>query len=63
MPTQHMYNLRQNNVYRIPVARTVSYFNSFVPSTIKLWNDLPGEYKNSLTVSAFKKCLKKSTYE
>ena len=63
MPTQHMYNLRQNNVYRIPVARTVSYFNSFVPSTIKLWNDLPREYKNSLTVSAFKKCLKKSTHE
>ena len=25
--------------------------------------DLPGEYKNSLTVSAFKKCLKKSTNE
>ena len=65
MPTQHTYNRRQNNVYRIPVARTVSYFNSFVPSTIKLslWNDLPGEYKNSLTVSAFKKCFKNSTHE
>ena len=39
------------------------YYNRFVPSTIKLWNDLPGEYKNSITVSAFKKCFKNSTHE
>ena len=29
LSTQHVYNLRQNNVYRIPVARTVSYYKSF----------------------------------
>jgi len=32
--------------------------NSFLPSTIKLWNDLPFDIRTLPTVSAFKKSLK-----
>lgn len=57
-PPHNTYNLRNNFIYRTPVARTTSYFNSFIPSTIILWNNLPQNTKNITTVSAFKNSLK-----
>lgn len=37
------YPLRNHDesTYTIPQARTTSYLKSFIPSTVKLWNDLP----------------------
>lgn len=57
-PPHNTYNFRNNFIYRTPVARTTSYFNSFIPSTIILWNNLPQNTKNITTVSAFKNSLK-----
>ena len=57
-----MDNLKHNDAFIIPVARTTSYHNSCV-SLIKLWNKAPQEKKNSLTLCVFKKSLKKPTDE
>lgn len=46
---QNNYNLRTSNMtYRIPILRTTSYYNSFLPSTIKAWNELPKILKIAL---------------
>lgn len=58
-PTEHAYNLRSNgNFYSLPLCRTTSYYNSFIPSTIKLWNNLDAEIKDSSSLSIFKSKLK-----
>ena len=36
------------------VVRTVRYYESFVPSTIKLWNDLSLDISNSQSILIFK---------
>ena len=43
----HGYNLRNagNLNFVIPQTRTVSYYNSFLPSAIQLWNRIPLEIK------------------
>ena len=41
------YNLRNPDRLRLPRARTNKYINSFIPSSIKIWNDLPLHIKNS----------------
>ena len=61
MPIQHNYNLRNPNSYRIPILRTVSYYNSFVPSTISLWKNLSDDCKNSPTLQTFKNKLNPTT--
>ena len=53
------YNLRNANNMRSLRARTNLYFNSFFPSTIRAWNELPDEIKGASTVSAFKYQLNK----
>ena len=53
------YNLRNANNMRSLRARTNLYFNSFFPSTIRAWNELPDETKGASTVSAFKYQLNK----
>lgn len=47
-------------IYRIPVSRTRSYYNSIVPSTITMWKNGPQNTctKNIKTVQAFKNSLK-----
>ena len=40
-------------------ARTNLYFNSFFPSTIRTWNELPDEIKGASNISAFKYQLNK----
>ena len=41
------YNLRNSNDFRTVRARTSQYFSSFLPSTIREWNNLPEEQRNS----------------
>ena len=49
IPTHHLqvHDRRGRNQrdmsYRVPYARTDSYMNSFMPRTIRLWNNLPQE--------------------
>ena len=47
------YNLRNSNDIRTVHARPSQYF-SFLPSTIREWNNLPGEQRNSSTIASFK---------
>ena len=48
------YNLRNRLNFEIPFVRLCSYENSFFPSTLKLWNELPLNIRNSSSVSQFK---------
>ena len=51
------YNLRNSNNARTLHCKTQLYANSFLPSTIQDWNNLPLEIKNSQSLCAFKKNL------
>ena len=54
-----MYNIRiLGPLTHQPVQKCTSYMESFLPSTTKLWNDLPDFIKISPTLSSFKKHLK-----
>ena len=48
------YNLRNSNGIRTVRARTSQYFSSFLPSTIREWNNLPEEQRYSPTIASFK---------
>lgn len=62
---QNNYNLRTSNMtYRIPILRTTSYYNSFLPSTIKAWNELPQDTKKLLVICLIEiKAQQKSSKE
>ena len=48
------YNLRnETNLQTVP-ARSQQYYNSFLPSTTRIWNSLPDDTKNSPSVESFK---------
>ena len=51
---QISYNLRNSNDIRTIRERTSQYLSSFLPSTIREWNNLPEEQRNSLTIASFK---------
>ena len=53
------YNLRNANDLQTINARTSLYYNSFLPSTIRAWNNLPFEAKQMESVNAFKYFLKR----
>ena len=53
------YNLRNSNNLQTIDARTTLYFNSFLPSTVRAWNEVPEEVKLSDSVNAFKRFLNK----
>ena len=53
------YNLRNANDLQTINARTTLYYNSFLLSTIRAWNDLPLEAKQLESVNAFKYFLKR----
>jgi hypothetical protein len=55
------YNLRTSDNISIPAQRTSMYQNSFYPHTIKDWNNLKRDTRNSTSVISFKDKLKKST--
>ena len=49
-------SLRNRNV-NTPLTRTEMYNNSFVPYTIKAWENLENKAKSKPSVQSFKKCL------
>ncbi len=53
----HNYGLRNYNI-RIPLSRTVSHKLSFYPSSVRLWNLLDVNIRESLTIHVFKYSLK-----
>ena len=48
------YNLRNTNAIKNVNAKTQLYFNSFLPSTIREWNELPSAVQNSPSLLTFK---------
>ena len=51
------YNLRTSNDLQTIYARTNQYYNSFLPSAVGSWNNLPVEAKESDSVNSFKRFL------
>ena len=51
------YNLRNTNSIRTMRCHTETYSRSFLPDTVRLWNNLPEEIRNSPSVDSFKKGL------
>ncbi len=55
-----IYNLRSTVSLKQSKCNTVTYgLNSFWYKAAKLWNDLPNETKNSITLAEFKNQIKK----
>ena len=54
------YPLRNqdNLTFHIPQAKTTSFMKSFLPSTIRLWNDLPFNIRNLSSLTSFKTAIK-----
>ena len=48
------YNVRNSNDLRNVRARTNLFYNSFLPSTIRAWNDLAADIKTAPSVASFK---------
>ena len=55
------YPLRNSDHYVSVNTNTTSYANSFLPSTIKAWNNLPASIKSANTIGSFKRLLTKNT--
>ena len=52
-PPAHPYNLRNAPAIPTLFSRTKLYHDSFLPATIRLWNNLPSSIKELPTVEAF----------
>jgi hypothetical protein len=58
LPRQSGYNLRnENNTFHPPFSRTSSFYDSFIPFTIRLWNTLPLTITESPSLNIFKNRL------
>ena len=55
--TSH-YLLRNNNNMQTVFARTQLYYNSFLPSTLRAWNELPDNIRSLPSLNLFKKAIK-----
>ena len=53
------YNLSNSDNLQTIDAMTTLYYNSFLPSTVRAWNEVPEEAKRSDSVNAFKRLLNK----
>ena len=51
------YNLRNSNDVQNIICRTSLYYNSFLPSVIRQWNELPLEVRMNTSANAFKSYL------
>ena len=51
------YNLRNSNNSHLVNARSSLYYNSFLPSVFRDWNNIPGDRRNVDSVIAFKNVL------
>jgi hypothetical protein len=58
-PDQFPYNLRNSEDIRGIASRTTMYHNSFLPSVIRDWNNLPVIIRNNPTLSSIKIFLNK----
>ena len=47
------YNLRNSNNIHLVNARTSLYYNSFLPSAVRDWNNIPDDHRNVNSVMAF----------
>ena len=56
---QHRYNLRNLAIVPSMLCRTNRFLESFFPYTIKLWNKLPENIRQSKTLDKFKQSLTK----
>lgn len=54
------YELRNASNVRQPLTRTQLYFNSFIPSSIRLWNDLPTEARDASSPKSFQYQMNKN---
>lgn len=54
------YNLRNSDDLQTIDARTTQYYNSFLPSSVRNWNSLPVEARQSASVNSFKQFLNKN---
>ena len=52
------YNLRNSRSLTLPRCRTKLYSDSFLPSTVRDWNDLPDEIKALPSINRFKKAIR-----
>ncbi|KAK3095850.1 hypothetical protein FSP39_022138 [Pinctada imbricata] len=57
---QHDHNTRHSQNYINIHCRTSHFFNSFVPSTTRLWNNLPNDTKESESLNSLKHKLNSS---
>ena len=55
--TLSRYNLRNSNDLQAIDARTNQYYNSFLPSAVRSWNNLPVAAKESDSINSFKRFL------
>jgi hypothetical protein len=51
------YNLRNSNDFKGIRTRTSLYYNAFLPSALRDWNDLPSELQNAPSLLSFKSLL------
>ena len=54
------YNLRNSDHIQPFRTRTNIFYNSFFPSTVRAWNNLPEEIRNANTVNSFKNNLQRN---
>ena len=59
--SRNPYNLRNSNNIQLIHSRTTLYYNSFLPSSIRLWNDLPSDMRNNPSINSFKTYLNRNT--
>ena len=57
------YNLRNENDLQTIKTESTLYYNSFLPSTVRAWNNLPNEAKHLQSTDAFKYYLKKDNVQ
>ena len=58
----HVYALRNNNDIRVPLSRTISFRNSFIPSSIRRWNAVDPSIHNCSSLSTSKRHLRNSNF-
>ena len=54
-------NLRSRENFEVPFSRLCSYETSFIPSALRLWNELDIDIRRSSTLNEFKSKLRKPT--
>ena len=52
------YPLRNSEDFAIPVTRTTTYYNSFLPTALRDWNVLSLDTRNAPTLNSFKHTLR-----